>query len=325
MSSPLRFPILDASTPLDSTHLVVETWLKHPRHPIILPNFIQSADLQFANDLFESSYQSSSDDLTYISGMQEQWSVENPAKLSKEQLEFIARLKESIGKFLRTVQDLSPTKFSSVLGMRTKQIARPQCPHADMAHPYGYVAIVYLSSCKSAWFHQDMIDEIACQLIPRPVDEENIDEENGGLSSSWERYYRNNFSSILTPPGSDPSPRYVSYDVRPGDVVLFRSDCIHFGPGSDSIVERKMMFFTVMVNPEDKRDIELEYDSEAQVQPWNLAEKLYGRDSEMWRAVMRDFRDYNPHLHYPKMTPEQAYCGKDQILEKITVELYQGI
>jgi hypothetical protein len=308
-----------------------KTWSQHPRHPIVVKAFLDSEQVRTGVEVLNQTYDSSTD-LVNISGKQQQWSVESVAH--KKYKQFLFDLKTRVEEFLNTIfqemghMDQVEWKFSPVLGMLTTSIASPQCPHSDMHHPYGFVAILYLSSCSSAFFHVDMLNENISWLVPPPPIEEiqremNSDSNSRCSSAEMERYYRSNFSAMLSIP-SEEFPRYVSYKVDAGDIVIFRSDCIHFGPGSDGAVQRKMMFFPMLKTfGVENSTTDLKYDSEVQLQPWILAEKLHGRGSETWRGIMRDFRKYRPHDHYPNMDVEEAYGGQS-FNSTVTQELEEG-
>jgi hypothetical protein len=164
-----------------------------------------------------------------------------------------------------------------------------------------------------------MFQETASQLEELPNDPEDLNADSSFTTMSWKRYYRKNFSAMM----SLDSTAYRCLDVNAGDAVLFRSDSIHYGPGADPLVERRMLFFTI--TRVISVDVEMKtYNSNDQLQPWIVAERLYGRHSDIWRGVMRHYVSFRPHLHYdPIMELQEAYGDEDH-LKTIHEKLEEG-
>jgi hypothetical protein len=215
--------------------------------------------------------------------------------------------------FVLNGDELGEHNCSEVLGMRSTKSSKPQCPHADMNHGNGFVIIAYLSSCKSAFFHVDMFEEQSSQIVNQPDFAEDISTDFRCTHPAWNRYYRANFSAVMCFDASS----YRFFEMAAGDLVLFRSDSIHFGPGADSLVDRKMLFFTV------NRAQASTYNAEEQLQPWIVAEKLYGRESELWKACMRECIRFQPLLHFDDLTIPEA-LGDNDFIVRLGTELEEG-
>jgi hypothetical protein len=283
-----------------------------------MTNLLAVNDVRELLNIFEHSYFTPSNDLKTISGLQEQWKVECMIS-DLRQREAIERLKLRVVSILERAFVLNGDELgkhncsSEVLGMRSTVSSKPQCPHADMNHGYGFVIIAYLSSCKSAFFHVDMFEELASQIAKQPEFPENISADFRCTHPSWNRYYRVNFSAVMC----FDTTSYRDFEVDAGDVVLFRSDSIHFGPGADALVDRKMLFFTV------NRAQASSYNVEEQLQPWVVAEKLYGRNSEIWKGCMRDSLRFRPLEHFEDLTIKEA-LGDNEFIERLETELQEG-
>lgn len=289
-----------------------------PRAPRLVKSFVSTDDKELEGllDVFDESYNDTDTVLFAISGQQQQWNAEKFFK-ERGRKKTLCSIKEKAIQHLKSEFGISSgTHFrnSDWLGMRTTELAQRQCPHADMNHPFAFVFILYLSACESAYFHPEMFEETKDNLLPYPLTEEVIDDDSG--ISNWSRYYRFNFSAMI----SVDTSKYKSFCVNAGDMVIFRGDSIHFGPGADSAVDRKMFFFTAKID-DDQTNSRLpeSYDSDSQLQPWIVAERIYGTDSEIWRGVMRQMQTYNPHSHY-NLQPKEVYAD-DAYLQELNSQL----
>lgn len=303
---------------------IFDNHLLHPRMPLRVRGLLNHDEvIQILESYNESYWTVPAVGISTISGSQQQWVVfdSDPDEEKKDVCQSSDSssncwmdLRSKIAEFLKPIifkRDCA-VETSSILGMLTPQTATPQCPHADMKHPFGFVCIIYLTNCISAYFHDDMFEETNNQLVAYPSYPEVVDDESG--LSNWKRYYRANFSQLLSPETED----YSSFHVEPGDIVLFRSDSLHWGPGGDKNIERKMVFFTMN---EQRADVG-SYNSEEQIQPWVIAEKLYGYDSDIWHGFMRQFRIFDPHLHF--LQDDVIENAEKSYVEKLEAELQKG-
>jgi hypothetical protein len=316
---------MDESHGIDVT--VAEQLRDHPRAPVHLPLFLTHPEIEKLCQCLDSSHQKPSNDLKTISGFQEQWDVEGTMSgkaITKTFKNIKSRTLSILEKaFEQNKETFGKGVFSNVLGMRSTTTTKPQFPHSDMDHNQGFVVIIYLSRCKSAYFHDDMFHETGSQLEDLPNDPEDLNDDYSFTKMSWKRYYRQNFSAMM----SLDSTAYRCFDVNAGDAILFRSDSIHYGPGADPWVERRMLFFTI--TRETSFGVEMKtYDSNDKLQPWIVAERLYGRGSDIWRGVMRHYISFHPHLQYhPTMELQYAYGDEEHVKtlhEKLEVGMIQS-
>jgi hypothetical protein len=242
--------------------------------PVFMKQFLSKDEIAF----FLSEFSRGKDGQVPISGEQQMWFSEGEENFHAVVTPVVQRLKA-----------LLPDRYDIMevrkwARMESKSEAVPQVPHADYTSSDRVVFLLYLDqSAYSTAFH---MGELGC--------ENSFEDEKADMSRK--EYLKKKFEMFFYSWDRDYiRTHYALRTVGLGDVVAFRADHVHFGPGGYFTDEqaasagRKVIFFSA--GPPGN----LEYD---QYQPWLLTQDRERFGGDAWALMMQLYRRYNPERHY---------------------------